>query len=282
MALSKPIILEIGDKTYAVNEFGVDTMFLLEGDREALVIDTGMGMCDFRAIVESITHLPYTVALTHGHQDHCGSMDQFDRVWLHPADWEAALAVKNQYARRCDSARRLKGLEGDGDVWEYDPDTVCRPWTRTPELLPLADGQVFDLGGRTVETVYTPGHSPGSCCFIDRQTRILFSGDACNVSLMCTDCSIETALGGLRHLQEKQSLFDRNFNGHLAYSSGMNHVAMPRTILEDCITAMERILAGTAEPKTSVYSRWRGGYVNAYLWGSVKLTYDPDKIREGR
>ncbi len=277
MGLNKPILLQLDTGTYAVFEYGLDTMFLLEGRERALIIDTGMGLCDFKSIVSTLTRLPCTVVLTHGHQDHCGGMDQFQQVWLHPADHQAARAASVE--RRKNSCRQLRGLEGDADVWDYD-EQHCRAWKQLPELLSLEDGQVFDLGDRPVEVVYTPGHSPGSCCLIDHKHRILFSGDACNVSLRCTDCSVETGLKGLRHLKEKESLFDRNYNGHLAYSSGMNHVAMPKGTLDDCITAMERVLAGADEPHTSFYSQWRQTTVNSYLWGCVKLAYDPARIRE--
>ena len=42
----------------------------------------------------------------------------------------------------------------------------------------LVDGQVFDLGGREIEVVFTPGHTPGSTTFMDKAAGYGFSGDA--------------------------------------------------------------------------------------------------------
>ena len=56
--INKPIVMEIDENTYAINEFGLDTMFIIVGKSSALVIDTGMGCFDFKALIESITDLP--------------------------------------------------------------------------------------------------------------------------------------------------------------------------------------------------------------------------------
>lgn len=36
---------------------------------------------------------------------------------------------------------------------------------------------IFDLGGRRIEVIETSGHTPGSVCFWDSTTRLLFTGD---------------------------------------------------------------------------------------------------------
>ncbi len=44
--------------------------------------------------------------------------------------------------------------------------------------MPLKDGQVFELGGRALETILVPGHTPGSAIFLDREDHLVFSGDS--------------------------------------------------------------------------------------------------------
>ena len=56
-----------------------------------------------------------------------------------------------------------------------NPETWSIP--PSPPTTTFEDGQIFDLGNRTLEVVYTPGHSPGSVCLLDKKNRILFSGD---------------------------------------------------------------------------------------------------------
>lgn len=278
MPIPKPIIIQVADGVYAINEFGLDSVFVIEGSKSALVIDAGIGACDLKAIVEDITDHPYEVVLTHGHLDHIGSWDLFDRVWLHPADLERALAVRLD--GRVASGERMRGQEGDPDVWHYGPENF-RDWSRIPEIRDLRDGQKFDLGDRCIRCIHTPGHSPGSCSFLDPGSRILFSGDACNVSLRITDCPVETALEGLRKLKAAEGEFDRNFNGHLAYASGVTHISMPETVLDDCIRAMEDILAGKAQPTVSFQSKWADRpMVASYICGAVTVTYCPTKLRK--
>lgn len=279
MPIPKPIIVQLAADVYAINEFGLDSIFVIEGRDSALVIDAGIGCCDLKSIIEDITEKPYEVVLTHGHLDHIGSWDQFEKVYLHPADWEKARAVTIE--PRIASGERMRGQEGDPDVWDYGPENF-REWSRIPEILELRDGQEFDLGDRKIRCVHTPGHSAGSCSFIDPQSRILFSGDACNVSLRITDCDVETALEGLMRLKAQQADFDRNFNGHLAYASGVTHICMPESTLDDCICAMETILAGKAEPIVKFQSKWADRpMVASYICGAVTVTYCHAKLRKG-
>ena len=279
MPIPKPIIVQLAADVYAINEFGLDSVFVIEGRDSALVIDAGIGCCDLKSIIEDITEKPYEVVLTHGHLDHIGSWDQFEKVYLHPADWEKARAITIE--PRIASGERMRGQEGDPDVWHYGPENF-RKWERIPEILELWDGQEFDLGDRKIRCVHTPGHSSGSCSFIDPQSRILFSGDACNVSLRITDCDVETALEGLKRLKAQQADFDRNFNGHLAYASGVTHICMPESTLDDCIYAMETILAGKAEPIVKFQSKWADRpMVASYICGAVTVTYCPTKLRKG-
>ena len=277
MPISKPIIVQVAKGVYAVNEYGLDSVFVVEGSKSALVIDLGIGCCDLRSIIEDITNLPYEIVLTHGHLDHVGSWDQFERVYLHPDDWEKAKAVELE--PRIASGERMRGLEGDADVWQYSAEQF-RAWEHTPEILPLEDGMEFDLGDRVLHCVHTPGHSAGSCCLIDPVSRILFSGDSCNVSLRITDGFVEDALKGLLRLKTFEHEYDRNFNGHLAYASGVTHISMPLSTLDDCIRAMEDILADRAHPNVSFRSQWADKpMVASYICGAVTVTYNPEKLR---
>ena len=41
----------------------------------------------------------------------------------------------------------------------------------------LKDGDKIDLGGRSLEVIYTPGHSSDHICLLDREARYLYTGD---------------------------------------------------------------------------------------------------------
>ncbi len=51
-----------------------------------------------------------------------------------------------------------------------------RIYQGAPQFL-IHDGDEIDLGGRRVEVLHTPGHSPGHCCFYEPEKGYLYSGD---------------------------------------------------------------------------------------------------------
>ena len=56
--------------------------FLVQGEREAFLIDTCAGAGNLKECVDSLTTLPVTVILTHGHCDHAGSAVYFEKAYL--------------------------------------------------------------------------------------------------------------------------------------------------------------------------------------------------------
>jgi glyoxylase-like metal-dependent hydrolase (beta-lactamase superfamily II) len=41
----------------------------------------------------------------------------------------------------------------------------------------VQDGERIQLGGRELEVIFTPGHTPDSLCLLDRKNGLLFTGD---------------------------------------------------------------------------------------------------------
>lgn len=277
MPVTKPIISEIANKTYLINEFGLDVIYVLKGRSSALVIDTGTGYFDLKAtIAQLLGDMPYEVALTHGHVDHAGGIRVFDRVWLHPEDFRLIQNITPEGRRRY--GEMVRGTVGDRDAWSYSGEQIPDEEGPLPELLPLADGQCFDLGGRVVETVATPGHSAGSVCFIDDTSRILFSGDAANGNLLLgfRGAPIHTALEALLRLKAQESRWDRNYNGHVGYAGYLDCLAQPDGMLDDCIAALRGILDGSL-PRIPGDSRI-GPERPAVTYGHTRVTFDPDYL----
>lgn len=276
MGIKQPIITEIAPKTYLINEFGLNVMYLLAGSERALLIDTGSGYCDLNSIVRKLTDKPFDVVLTHGHVDHAGGCDIFPEIYIHPDDMEMAKNIS--YESRLGYGESLKSAMGD-PVWNYGADNVRR-WVGFPECRELTDGMVFELGDRTVTVHHTPGHTKGSCCLIDNKSRILFSGDAANINLLMNlgGASIAQALEGLLKIKAHEGEFDRNYNGHVGYASFLDCIPMPDSVLDDCISAFKGILDGSLRPITYENFLRPDKPTTAVEYGAVRVSYDPDNI----
>lgn len=159
---------------YEPNQFEEAMSYLVEGADRAVLIDTGNGIGNIREVAEALTDLPVSVILTHEHYDHVAGAWHFDQV--------AAFNNSEGLARLAqgrDNASLQQYLTEDY-LWKplpegWDPDA----WT-IPPILPtelFEEGDLIDLGSRTLEVLYTPGHSPGSMCLLDKENRLLFTGD---------------------------------------------------------------------------------------------------------
>ena len=173
-------------------------MYLLEGNKEAMLIDTGVGIIDVREVVRSLTLLPVSVLNTHGHFDHVGGNSLFDVVYMHEAD-------KELYQMQCGEFRQ-----------RYFPQYSYRKMKDTIKW--IKDGAVFDLGGRTLEVIHAPGHSVGSICILDVEHQWLFTGDTCCKAdvLLNLDYSttVEEYADTIRHLQKYRPRFVTTWPGH--------------------------------------------------------------------
>lgn len=168
-------IEQLDNDTYAISEYKhyeETHCYLLLGTGSALLIDTGLGVSNIREAVDTLTDLPVTVATTHAHWDHIGGHALFDTVAVHRLErnWlvekfplPLAAVKENLLKEPCDFPP------------EFSPDAY-QIFQGEPQLL-LEDKMKFNLGGRSLQTIHTPGHSPGHCCFYEPERRYLFSGD---------------------------------------------------------------------------------------------------------
>ena len=170
-------VYKLAEGTWAIyepNQFEEAISYLLAGEERAVLVDTGTGIGNIRAVTEQLTKLPVSVVNTHEHYDHVGGNHLFAEVAV--CDNASALAV---LAAGVENSQLL-GYVSNEDLWKPLPGGLDkRTWT-IPPLEPttlLHDGEVIDLGGRQLEVIETPGHSPGSICLLDPHRRLLLTGD---------------------------------------------------------------------------------------------------------
>jgi glyoxylase-like metal-dependent hydrolase (beta-lactamase superfamily II) len=122
-----------------------NNVWVVGDDDECVVIDAAH---DAKPILQAVAgRRVLAVLLTHAHDDHIRATGDLCEAtgapsYLHPAD-------------------RV--------LWD-------RVHAFAPECA-LEDGDVFEVGGVRLQTLHTPGHAPGACCFWSEDLGAVFTGD---------------------------------------------------------------------------------------------------------
>ena len=221
MPFERANIIQIRPNVYLIDDAGDSTCYLITGSERALLVDSVNGYEDLKAITKTLTDLPVIVVNTHGHGDHIYGNVYFEEAWLHPADF----ALYDQF-------------------FGYAKDIMEQNNLKPCPVKALEIGQIFDLGGVQLEVVDLSGHTAGSIGLLDKDARIIYTGDGLNTHLwMQLDHSlpISTMLETLRKLKAEHGQdFDYVAHGH-------TKVLRDKEILDWMIQGCEDILAGRTE-----------------------------------
>ncbi len=165
---------KIDNETYIISEYRhweETHCYLLNGSKNSLLIDTGLGICNIYDEVVKLANKPIIAVATHIHWDHIGGHEYFPDFYAHQeelnwlqGEFPLSMAqIKDMVIDRCD-------LPEGFDVNKY------QFFQGVPTLL-LKDNDIIDIGNRHIEILHTPGHSPGHMCFWEKERGYLFTGD---------------------------------------------------------------------------------------------------------
>ena len=150
-----------------------DNLYLIRGNNECLLIDTGCGIFPLKPIIEKFLNGKKLIVInTHSHFDHVGGNYEFDKVYIHKRE-------KGIIAAPID----LKFLKESSSTIVNQCSNLN--WILPPvkQVIPLSGGELFDLGGIKVECIHSPGHSPGSISLFTDKNE-LFTADVAHYGTM--------------------------------------------------------------------------------------------------
>ena len=175
-------VIQINENTWRIEDGGV-RFFLLTGTEKALLIDSGMMVNNAKDIAESVTSLPISLLNTHADRDHIGSNEQFETFYMHPAE---------------EPIYRRSGKPGT--------------------IIPVVEGDVIDLGGRELQIIELPGHTPGSIAVLDVKSRVLISGDPIQengrIFMFGDHRNMHDYIRSLGQLEKRKGEFDNIWPSH--------------------------------------------------------------------
>ncbi len=226
---------QVSRDVWAIDEFGIDIMYLIIGTERALLIDTGIGIGNIRSVVETMTHLPYDVVNTHHHYDHVGGNGRFSMVYAHKKAIPVIQEQNNLQSRkeffRSQEARPEYNYEAS---LEFDASIMG-----DFEMKGIEEGFVFHLGNRDLEVLDTPGHTKDGICLLDRKYRLLFSGDTVvSTPVLMFDTfsdTMSTYLESLKKLAQLRNSYELIFPGHYLRPIGSIYI-------DDQIACIQEIL----------------------------------------
>ena len=207
-------IIPVDETTWRIEEERV-RFFLLAGSRRAVLLDSGLEIHNARDIAEGLVSLPVELLNTHCDLDHIGSNAQFETFYMHPSE------ASNYYNTQ----------------------------NRTGEFCPVEDGEVLDLGGRRLEIIHLPGHTPGSIAVLDEKNRVLYGGDVIqdgDIFMFGVQRELRTFIWSLKKLEGYCGRFDTIYSPHGTFRLGPEMICAIRQ-------GAARVLAGQVSGTDTSY-----------------------------
>lgn len=154
-------------------------MYVLVEGKEAIIIDSNISEEVLEVLKKHGVDKIY-LFLTHEHYDHSHGVywwqEQIETLLYSHKNCNDQLSTKKKSNPRL-VAFVLAEKDRNTGGHEYEKfKQQIREYSLEPDVL-LDDSQMLCVAGHQIKVYHTPGHSPGSCCYI-LDEQILFSGDS--------------------------------------------------------------------------------------------------------
>lgn len=216
--------------------------YLIVGTKQAVLFDTGMGIGNIQKVTAQLTKRPIVVLNSHTHNDHVGDNWRFPFVY----GMDTAFTRVN-----------AKGSRADAQA-EIAPDQICGELPRTFDTKAYAtkpwhislfvhDGFKINLGGRKLEIIAVPGHTPDSIALLDRGNGLLFTGDTyypAPIWLYRSETDLDAYVASVKRLASLASLVKLVLGAHNV------PVAQP-DVLPKLVDAIQSVRSGKGEVRSA-------------------------------
>ncbi len=154
-------------------------MTLFSGRERAVLFDAGYGLEDPRPFLKTLTDMPLTIYLTHGHHDHILGAAWFEKTFMSREDLdEFHLRTGEMQRRSVASQAESKALRvPESFLGRTIPDPAAIEWDSVRGGF---DYQLLDIGGIRLNIFRVPGHTPGSIMVLAEPFNLLLTADNWN------------------------------------------------------------------------------------------------------
>ena len=246
-------IEHIDENTHIISEYRHSERvhsYLLCGEKQSLLIDTGLGIANIYNEVVKLTDKPVIAVATHIHWDHIGGHKYFPNFYVHEDELSWLMGEFHF------TAEQIKSSVMDGDLpKDFDIDNY-KLFQGTPTRV-LKDNDVIDIGSRKIKVLHTPGHSPGHMCFYEEDKGYLFAGDLIYMGMLYAHFPSTDPVAYLLSLNRLSTLPIKSvFPAH-------NDWNVPQSIISDIKNAFHELNAqGKLHHGSGIFSY---GYFSVHL-----------------
>ena len=255
---------------FAIDDPEDESMYLVCGEKRALVIDTGSNGAALRPVIGMLTDKKPVLALTHAHFDHMYHSDEFARVYISETEKKAWKKILGLLVAVSSAA--------SGHFPKRYPMGQFRS---------LREGDVLHLGGRNLKVIAAGGHTPGSVIFADEKEKLLFTGDAFGsgsyawmwmpgcLRLSRYQKNLQELLVKLEPYRDYRMLGGHRRQGTPAF--GPNAHPLTYEVIQDMEVLCGKVLRGEAEAEST--ERNFGFLTYLYRYGKAAVVLRKSKIR---
>ncbi len=236
---------KINDSLYQISEHISDQvkieMYLVVGEKKAALIDTGYGLSgNLDKVIKEITDKPVICLITHCDPDHAGGAALFDDIHMSEKD---QVLMDNGSLEPIGRLGTASATPGNEERAAYFKKHMVK--AKSFEYKNIKDGEVFDLGGKSLIAISFPGHTEGSMCFWNKAENYCLVGDA--VANIHSPVLFFKKCRPLIDYKENLKVFMEKVGDNCHFYTGHNEDELPHALIPEIFILCDEILSGNTE-----------------------------------